>query len=380
MVRLLIAHNEREYGFALAKAISNIHKGFDVNIVPFQSMLEIESALFSNKCDFLLTDSGFESFDLDRINDPSLLRKTVVLTEAFPELIVNQVKRNDSGHWLIYKYATVSDILNDLNFLYAYLTGKKIVNSYLSTALIGVLGVSGGAGTSTVAIGLARELSRFHDKKIMFLTFEEFPATELVVKFGPGRRRIGDYLYYLFEKNDEEICSHLDGFTTQDNFGVSFFCPSTGKNELCCLSKDDIDYFIKHLTDSSRYDYIVLDLNHGITPETQQLLTYCSRIVMVHKNDPISLHKLRKSIDFLNKREQSFSEEKLLHVSNLNRSEHQLTGNDSTGLEKLIVIDHDENSFSYNGEELDIEISQTFGTGIKQIAQAVLLAETNHCK
>ena len=200
MVRLLIAHNDREYGFALAKAISAIHRGFDVNIVPFHALVEDQIALLLNKCDFLMSDCSFESLLLDHGCDSLVQKKTVLLTEEFPELIVKQVNRQNSGHWQIYKYAAVSDILNDLNFLYAYLTGKKIVNPYLSTALIGVLGVSGGAGTSTIAIGLARELSRFHDKKILFLTFEDFPVTELFVKFGFGCRRIGDYLYFFLKR------------------------------------------------------------------------------------------------------------------------------------------------------------------------------------
>jgi MinD-like ATPase involved in chromosome partitioning or flagellar assembly len=246
-------------------------------------------------------------------------------------------------------------------------------------------------------MGLARELSRYHDKKILYLSFEELPATELYITFGSGCRKISEFLYYLFEKKDDEICSHLEGFTTTDHFGVGFFCPSRGRNDLRSLTKDDLAYFVKYLTDSCRYDYILIDFNHDLSPETWQMLTYCTRLVMVHKNDPVSIQKHRKLADFLRKGAVPIAEETLINVRNFNDGGSQIhetirnrtgqgnfeneseyvDGNDSSCIQNLIVIDADENSFSYHGEQLNIDISQTFGIGIKHLAETVLLAEFN---
>ncbi|QOX62925.1 hypothetical protein FRZ06_06010 [Anoxybacterium hadale] len=370
MARLFIAYNEREYGFALARAISGIHKGFDVTILSCNSVLENDSILFSEQWDFLLTDCGLDSLFADRLQNQTIKKRSIVLTETIPEMISKQISKEDSGLWQVYKYAPVNEILNDLNFLFAYLTDKKIVNPYLKTSLIGVLGVSGGVGSSSIAIGLARELSRYHDKKILYLSFEELPATEMYVTFGCGCRKISDFLYYLFEKQDDEICSHLEGFTTKDDFGVGFFCPSRGRNDLRSLTKDDLAYLIKYLTDSCSYDYILIDFNHDISPETWELLTYCTRLILVHKDDPVSFQKQRKLEDYFRKGSAPISEDAMIHVRNFNDGGHPSN-------ENVIVIDTDENSFCHQGEQLGIDISQTFGIGIKHIAEIVLLAEFN---
>lgn len=397
MAQLFIVYNEREYGFALARAISGIHKGFDVTVLSCNSVLEKDSILFSGQWDFILTDCGLDSLFAERLRNQTIRNRSVILTETIPEMTSKQISEETSGLWQVYKYAPVNEIINDLNFLFAYLTDKKIVNPYLKTSIIGVLGVSGGVGTSSVAMGLARELSRYHDKKILYLSFEELPATELYVTYGPGCRKISDFLYYLFEKKDDEICSHLEGFTITDHFGVGFFCPSRGRNDLRSLTKDDLAYFVRYLNDSCRYDYILIDFNHDISPETLQMLTYCTRLVLVHKNDPVSIHKHRKLADFFRKGAAPIGDEKLINVRNFNDGGSQVheinrnrtgqgnfederecvNGKDSAGMQNLIMIDTDENSFSYHAEQFNIDISQTFGIGIKNIADAVLLAEFN---
>ena len=401
MIHLLIVHSDREYGFALARAISGVHKAFDVKIVSFESILN-DPDFYYEKQDFLIADSGCEVTLIKRITSQLSFLGIVILTENRPERISSQVEKEESEIWQIYQYATVSEIHNDINFLYGYLTGKKIINPILSTALIGVLGVSGGVGTSAVAIGLARELSRYHDKRILYLSYEEITATELFVHFGTGTRRIGEYLYYLFERKNEKICSHLEGFTTRDEYGVSFFCPSKGRNDLRYLTKEELELFIKSLTDSNRYDYILFDLNHDLSEESRLLLSFCSRLIMVRRDDPVSIHKMKKLTAYLKKAVPDLPKKVLLHISNMAK-EGSLLQSNGTGLqdykisglqdsdlndlcnhgtrrsqnEDSLYIQKDESSFRLIGEHLDISINQSFGTGIKEIADAVLVADTS---
>lgn len=377
--KLLLAEKDMEYGRAFARAISNLHNEFEVTIVNLEENCSEKYCDKLKFCDYdLILLGGFPNEIAETIGEQiSSCDRIVILTDHITETLMKQAENQEQHFWYLFKFGNVNDLISDLNYLIAFVTGKK---SYLKKRfapdLIGYYGCCGGVGKSVIAIGTSRELSRYHDKKVLYLSFEEIPATELFIRNNPMSRSIGDYLYYLLEKQNECFCSHMGGFVSSDEFGVESFYPSKGRNDLNDLTQEELIYMLKFISDSNRYDFIALDLNSSLTKETIFLMTLCSKIILIENNNPVSKFKSKKLIAYLTKLSAFIDKNRFLLVEN------QSSATESEGYEeiydtcyKTIYIEKEDNSFRYALNHMDIDIYHTFGIGIKKIADEIISME-----
>jgi cellulose biosynthesis protein BcsQ len=234
--------------------------------------------------------------------------------------------------------------------------------------------VCGGSGNTACAFGTSKELSRYHDKKVLYLSFEEMPASELMIRYHARSLTIGDYLYYLLETNNISLCCHPEGFTSSDDCGVESFSPSVGLNDLNDLSQEELIAFLKIISDSSRYDYVILDFNNRLSDETLFLMNLCSIIVVLLNDHPVSEYRTRKLIAYLTKQSNFADKNRFLRVVNQAGPEFPEPIGE-TGC-KTICIEKDDNSFRYSEDHFEIDINHAFGIGIKKIADEIILVES----
>lgn len=376
--RLLIADNDMEYGRALARAISNLHSEFEVAIIRGE---ELDRHIKNSKIDFhkysLILIGGFPDRTAEEIGGriPNS-GCVIILTEDAVENLKIQAENPERKFWYIFKYCNVSDLISDLNFLIAYLTGKKrFLKKSFAPELIGFYSICGGAGNTVCAFGTSKELSRHHDKKVLYLSFEEMPATELLIKYNTRNLTIGDYLYYLLEKQNVNLCSHPEGFTYADDYGVESFLPSSGPNDLNDLTQEELIAFLKIISDSCRYDYVVLDFNTRLSGETLFLMNLCSKIIVLQNDNPVSKFKTGKLMAYLSKLSNFNDKDRFLIVVNHTDSPGITEDTEETGC-KMICIEQDENSFRFARNHLEIDIYHGFGIGIKKIADEIISAES----
>ena len=384
MIKVLLSDKDTEYGKALANAISNLHNEFEIRLFSVEEIFN-KDELFLNQYDLFLiggyVDNEIESL---KINNPEK-SKVVILTEYQVEDIMKQTEDHSDRFWYLYKYVEINKVITDLNFIIAFVSGKKsFMRRSLHTNIIGFYSISGGVGKSVISIGTSRELSRYHDKKVLYLSFEEIPATELYIKCISNKRNVGDYLYYLLERQNEILCSHLDGFISTDEFGVEFFPSSNGRNDLNYLSKEELIYLIKVLSDSCRYDYIIFDLNNSLSEETFLLMEQCSKIILVQRNSPVSSFKNKKMMNYLKEMSSFQLSDRILKI--INKTENFEEDESFKGQvqemdhSKNIYIERDESSFQVLDNHLEININHSFGVGIKQITDAILSSKNANYK
>lgn len=385
--RLLISDNDLAYGKALAKSILNLHQEFDITVMSSDKIekMGIDQQSFIKSFDLILTGNLPAETE-----EWSISNRIVVLTNYRTDNIIKQSQEEGKHPWYLYKYRNVNKIISDINFLIGFITGRKnLLRDGFSTSIIGFYAMSGGVGKSVISFGVSRELSRYHDKKVLFLCFEEFPSTGLFYKVEEGCKDIGNYLYFLFNKQNGNLCSFMEAFTISDEYGVDTFLPSGGRNDLKCLTKEELACFIKHICDSNRYDYIVFDLPCDLSEETVLLMNLCSRLALIHNDSPISQFKFQKFKDYLNIVKPIKTENELIHdelirdelicgdlIHIVNMAEHieynqEEKGRASGDSRSWIYIEKDDNSFRSTAEHLDIDINHTFGIGIKKIADEI---------
>lgn len=378
--KILLAEKDSEYGKALATAVSNLQNEFEISMMSLESGKNgrLDPRIPFHEYDLILL-GGYPEEIAESIRR-KLKKSTAVafLSEDIADSLVKQSQIDSNHFWYIYKYSNLNDIISELNYLAGTVAGKKsLARKSFAPELIGFYSISGGTGKSVVALGIARELSRFHDKKVLYLSFDDMPATELFAGNHTQNRNIGDYLYYLFEKKNYDLCSRPSGFTSTDPYGVETFYPTKGRNDLNYLTQQEMIQLLKILSDSCRYDYIAMDLKSDLADDTLFLANLCGKILLLQNDDPVSEHKTRKLVAYLENI--GFSGLRDRVVLAVNRTSGEENDKEDQRQEllysqmKKVYIEKDENSFRYTSGYMDIDINNAFGVGIKKITEELLL-------
>lgn len=377
-IRVLLADNDKEYGNALAKAISNLHHEFEIVLTNLEKYGADDDKNHVSFDDFdLILIGGYP--DIIAENLKTRIRnknKVVILIDYKTENIMEQSYHKKNDFWQIYKYVNISDMAADLNYLIGFITGeKRYLRNNSVTHTIGFYSISGGVGKTVVSIGASRELSRYHDKKVLYISFEEIPATELFFNSNSKNRNMGDYLYYLLEKQNENICTHINGFAVSDEFGVDTFYPSSGRNDLTLLTKEELACFIKTISDSGGYDYLVFDLNCDLSEETLFLMNHCNHIILIQSENPVSQYKNKKLTAYLKKmNSMNLADDMICVVNQMNYFDCGMNEEEERNSihPKKIYIEKDESILRFTGNYFEMNINHSFGLGIKKIVDEVL--------
>jgi len=377
--RILLADKEPEYCRALARALSNSRQCLEVTSARLESggNRKIDGKTAFHEYDLILL-GGYPEETAEEIGRRARdTGKVILLTDYMVESLMKQSCTEEKHYWRLYKYSSVNEILSGLSFLLGLVSGKKgLLRNSTATSIIGFYSAGGGAGKSTVAVGTSRELSRHHDKRVLYLSFEDMPAAELYFEHHPEGRNIGDYLYYLLEKENDNLCGRPESFTSSDDYGVEAFFASKGRNDLNYLSRDELMRFLKTISDCGRYDYIALEMRSDLAEDTLFLLDQCEKVVLIRNDDPVSELKNRKFLAYIERMEAFKPKDKFLLAVNRTgfREKDWIESGDNCEKKlKRIDIEKDEHSFRFALNHLDIDINRGFGEGIRKIAGEIAL-------
>ena len=246
-IRVALITEDREYGRALGLAMVDVYRNFTVTLyrsVPVHNELD--------SMDLVLSDirEGFEAGG-----------KQILLTEK-----ISQINKNyDDKMFCLYKYWNVRQLAGELLYIYSALTGRRAAPIRNVNARVFVFAsASGGSGCTSAAMAFAREMKRFHEKKVMYLSLEEVESTLGYMDPYPDGKNISEYLYHLFENREHEKFPFLESYLLTDSFGVEAFIPSPGRNVMKSLSPEEMVYFTGAVLDTGGYDILVIDAGNSL--------------------------------------------------------------------------------------------------------------------
>lgn len=255
------------------------------------------SAFFSSQkeADVLLIGEAFYTEQLQKHN----IQKIIVLCEH-KELFIGK-----DNVVLADKFANVKNIVNEAVYgLDAQYSGDG--TSFTGTRIITVGSAIGGAGTTTIAMGLARCLANQH-KRVLYLN------TETVQSFS----------YYLTDKTrlDTDACrllrdasrNHYEdvrAYVREDGF--YFLPPFLVPLDALQIPGDMFMKLAAHARASENYDYIVLDTDNACRPETAAFMALSDFVLIVVRQDRFSVEKT----NFLLRNMDCSDKDKFLFVCN----------------------------------------------------------------
>lgn len=155
-----------------------------------------------------------------------------------------------------------------------------------SAEVISVLGLEGGAGASSIALGLAGELSAYRAKNILYLSMEAFESPYLGVSAAmSGGSEVSAFMFHFLRAGEgrESIPSALH-FISRDDYGVSRFVPTVGLGRLRELSGEALGRFVRELSCDLGADFVFIDWGSCIGEDTAEWMADSSAALFVMRH------------------------------------------------------------------------------------------------
>lgn len=280
-IRIAVISENRDYGKALGLALVDVYRNFTVTLfrgVPMHNELD--------KMDLVLTDTQ---------QDLEIRGKNIMLVEK-----ISQIDKNYDGKcFRLYKYSNVRQLAGELLYIYSVITGRKAAPiRNVNAKVVLFCSPAGGSGCTSAAIAFAREMRRFHDKKVMYLSLEEVESTFAYMDKLSDGKNAGEYLYHLFNDRENNKFPFLECYIASDPYGVEAFIPSPGRNVMKSLSPEEMTYFAGAVLDTGGYDFLVIDAGSSLEKNVLTCYEMANSICMVQKEE-VPSHKTERFMEYI---------------------------------------------------------------------------------
>lgn len=365
-INICLMTKDPEYDKALSRSLQQYCKFFAIRLArPWQDSQtehrecqgfpKKEKTYEINEEEILLTDDMNETTN-----------RTVYLTDD-PALA--RIDENQSQH-ILYKYQHISHLSNGLRQAYSFYSKSEMLSDETAqSSIISVCSSSGGAGCTVVALGVCQELARYHGRKVLYISMEEFESTALY--FSEAKQRTNNltrYLYSILYSQDAGNRS-VEGYMLKDEYGVSVFYPAKGRNPLRELSGNEFVKFINQIMKEKLFDDLIVDCGSGLDESIVSAFQLSKIICHVTGRLP-DLNRKETYLQTVANRCSSNDWTKILEITNLhvelNSEEFEKIGQDD---KNQLFIEEDLSSFeSVNGRRI-ISIDKAFGQGIRELVE-----------
>jgi MinD-like ATPase involved in chromosome partitioning or flagellar assembly len=177
----------------------------------------------------------------------------------------------------------------------------------------------------------------------------------------------------LHKKNTEKLA--IGSCIMQDEYGVSTFVPSKGRNPLRELEGRDFIKFINHVTQEMSCSELVLDCGTGLDAAIVSALELSTKVCHVSGRNK---DRNRKDAYLRTVSHRLGQSELFEMIEVLNFYDEPAPDSEELGKQvdkNVIIIDEDPASFTELNGHRFISLDKNFGLGIRQIADRLAIHE-----
>lgn len=172
---------------------------------------------------------------------------------------------------------------------------KKNINGKCCKVIM-TTSASGGVGTSTVAVSLAKYLAG-KNNKVLFLNLEKNAAHDLVFE-GTGQGNFSDVIY-LLKSNKNNIALRIESLVQQDTSRVFYFHACLNLLDRMELDSECMNRLLKEVCAFGDYDYVVLDMPFQFDDSSFLIADYADSLLVVADGTQVGCQKLKQFFDTL---------------------------------------------------------------------------------
>ncbi len=365
-ITIALIFRDKEYLYALSGAILRNSKEFLMNIYEHDDLSGSSENIFSDN-EIVLTDFSFKDFK----NIASDMRaKIIFFTEKLSSSIAERAYEKDKMCG-IYKYSDLNTIIPCIYSRYKAIYGAcSVVNCEAGNAakLLLFKSLSGNSGNTSIALAVADELLRFHNKKVLMITFDEFSILDRFASIRPAAGEGVRKLDYLINKYGIDGID-IGAFLSTDRFGVSFLADYSQVNPMCKMDDEQVRRIYEAVMNNGRfsYDIIITDYCGLWSDQVFSYLTALSELLILTSRNDESISKYNKRRDYLIN-EMGVSESKMINIENFSDLSSEFPRDER---HLMLPVDYNLHCGDNGGERIMV-LDREFGQGIQQIVKVIL--------
>jgi pilus assembly protein CpaE len=289
-----------------------------------QAMMELRSAERSHVAEALTCVIDFDRNRELAVQGASAIQQAVrgrtaliaVSADAQPDLILNAMRAGCSEY--LTKPLSVAQFCESLARLRVrWASGDDRAGKPLGR-LIGLFGVRGGVGTTTLAVHLGTFLAKRYGKKA--LVVDQHPHLGHVALF-LGVETPRYHFYELLENVERLDGSLFDSFVVHHSSGADLLSSPGSLNGTANVQVGAIEHALRFTAEL--YDFVIIDFARGLDDENLAAITCCDDLYLIATPEVPALRDLSRYMDRL--LEFHLAPEKLKVVINRYSSDRSVT-------------------------------------------------------
>lgn len=266
--RIIIADTDNDYIIPLQlKFVEEYFEKVDIEIITDQGYFD---ALFSTpqKADILVVAEELYDVTLQRHN----IKNIFLMTEQSEDDQTGDLNVNR-----IFKYTSIKEILNEITGKSADVLNKS-VSAKKETQIVLVYSASGGAGKTTIALGICTSLTRSY-KRVLYVNAERLQSFHSMVE---NRSVISaSDVYAKLTTPGDSSYSDVKHVIRQEMF--SYLPPFKASLMSLGIPYSAYEHIVQGAKKSGDYDYIVIDADSTFDDEKAGLLELADKVILVTK-------------------------------------------------------------------------------------------------
>ncbi|AXI09543.1 hypothetical protein CUC15_11690 [Oceanobacillus zhaokaii] len=305
-LRIVVADENLDYVESLASYLRTAEESSRFIVTYFTSTEKLELYLDQGESiDILLISPGIYHTNLKVLNDTS-----------FIFLDDDKLTAGSTEHNSVYRYQRLGQLVS--NMLAIYYDRNQTAGKYLArskqTKVLSVYSPVGGAGKTTIAVNLSKQLA-LNNAKVFYLNLELINTTSLY--FSSSEDNPSLQIFYYVKAESPQLLSKIEALKKYDPYSmVDYFDIEINADELLEFNESDVKRLINGIVETGSYDYIVIDLDSSLHERNIAALKESDQVIWPVANDVQSMLKT-----------ESFFEE-----------EEKLVGKENIIKDKLLIL------------------------------------------
>ncbi len=274
--RVIIADLDRLYILPLQqKFVKEFYDNIDLEIITDRQYFD-ELFVTPQTIDILIV--------AEQLYNPLLQKHNIKHLYILSESEDNEAVAGPSGSY-IYKYTSIIDIFEIIKGSSAAILNAVVINK-TAPKIITVYSASGGAGKTTMALGLSLNLASRY-KRVLYVAVERLQASCHLFNCA-AEIDYSDY-YHSLQKTDGAVYEAIKPFIQSEKFD---YVP------LLNLSTVALDIAIERYNEllltakaSNDYDYIIVDSDSTFDAHKANLIDLSDRLIVIYEQTKRSINK-----------------------------------------------------------------------------------------